>query len=165
MNIPPPNNKVWDSEADFPDTQATVRIGVVDVTLHRFKLIRDPRGDLSVGEFVNEIPFEPKRFFLVFNVPSEHTRGEHAHRECHQFLICVNGTCAVIVDDGQSRCEVKLCSPDLGIYIPPLTWGIQYEFSSDAILLVFASDTYDASDYIRDYSEYRKYISLHQHPA
>ena len=161
MNVPPPNNKPSDSEADFLDTQATTRLGVGDVTLHRFKLVRDPRGDLSVGEFVNEIPFEPKRYFLVFNVPNEHTREEHAHHKCHQFLICVNGTCSVIVDDGQSRCEVQLRSPDLGIYIPPLTWGIQYKFSSDAILLVFASDTYDAGDYIRDYSEYKNYVSLH----
>lgn len=159
MNMPSPINKPSDREADFPDKQAAIRLGVGDVSLHRFKLVRDPRGDLSVGEFVNEIPFEPKRYFLVFNVPNEHTRGEHAHHECHQFLICVNGTCSVIVDDGQSRCEVQLHSPDLGIYIPPLTWGIQCKFSSGAILLVFASDTYDASDYIRDYSEYKKFIT------
>lgn len=163
MNMSSSIGRPSDSEANFPDTQAAIRLGVGDVSLHRFKLVRDPRGDLSVGEFVNEIPFEPKRYFLVFNVPNEHTRGEHAHHECHQFLICVNGTCAVIVDDGQSRCEVQLRSPDLGIYIPPLTWGIQCKFSSDAILLVFASDTYDASDYIRDYSEYKKFITESDH--
>ena len=130
------------------------------MTLHRLKLVRDPRGDLSVGEFAREIPFEPMRYFLVFNVPSEHTRGEHAHYKCHQFLICVKGTCTVRVDDGQSRCEVQLNSPDLGIYIPPLTWGVQYKYSSDAVLLVFASDNYDANDYIRDYSEYKKYVEI-----
>ena len=160
----PPIDKSWDGNADFPVEQSSTRLGIGNVTLHRFKLIRDPRGDLSVGEFVNEIPFEPKRYFVVFNVPSQHTRGEHAHYKCHQFLICVSGTCSVMIDDGQTRCEVQLCSPDMGIYIPPLTWGIQYKYSSEAVLLVFASETYDASDYIRDYSEYRKYISIsHSH--
>lgn len=131
-----------------------VRLGVGDVTLHRLKLVQDMRGDLSVGEFPQDIPFAPKRYFLVFNVPSEKARGEHAHHQCHQFLICVKGSCAVVVDDGKSRCEVLLESPDMGVHLPPLTWGIQYKYSSDAVLLVFTSDYYDADDYIRNYSEF-----------
>ena len=158
----PPIDKSWDGKPYFPVEQSSTRLGVGNVTLHRFKLIRDPRGDLSVGEFVNEVPFVPKRYFVVFNVPSHHTRGEHAHYECHQFLICITGTCTVIVDDGDLRCEVELSSPDMGIYIPPLTWGVQYRYSSEAVLLVFASDTYDESDYIRDYSEFKNYISTTQ---
>jgi UDP-2-acetamido-3-amino-2,3-dideoxy-glucuronate N-acetyltransferase len=134
--------------------EPSVRLGVGDVTLHCIKLVRDMRGDLSFGEFTQDIPFEPKRYFLVFNVPSEKTRGEHAHHTCHQFLICVKGSCAVVVDDGQSRCEVLLESPDMGIHLPPLTWGIQYKYSSDAVLLVFTSDYYEAGDYIRNYSEF-----------
>ncbi|PIF93506.1 acetyltransferase-like isoleucine patch superfamily enzyme [Acidovorax sp. 62] len=131
-----------------------IKVGVGNVTLHQLKLVRDMRGDLSVGEFPHDIPFEPKRYFLVFNVPSEKTRGEHAHHQCHQFLICVKGSCAVVVDDGKSRCEVLLESPDMGIHLPPLTWGIQYKYSSDAVLLVFTSDYYDTKDYIRNYSEF-----------
>lgn len=131
-----------------------VRLGVGDVTLHRFKLVRDMRGDLSAGEFAREIPFAPKRYFLVFDVPSEKTRGEHAHRTCHQFLICVRGSCAVVADDGVHRAETLLDSPDRGIYLPPMIWGIQYKYSPDAVLLVFASDYYDAGDYIRDYGEF-----------
>lgn len=131
-----------------------VNVGVNDVTLHRFKLVKDYRGDLSVGEFAREIPFEPKRYFLVFNVPSEKTRGEHAHYECHQFLICVKGSCSVVVDDGVQRREVLLDKPNLGVYLPPLTWGIQYKYSSDAVLLVFASHYYEASDYIRSYDDF-----------
>ncbi len=134
--------------------EPSVRLGVGDVTLHCLKLIADMRGDLSFGEFTQDIPFNPKRYFLVFNVPSEKTRGEHAHHTCHQFLICVKGSCAVVVDDGQSRCEVLLESPAMGIHLPPLTWGIQYKYSSDAVLLVFTSDYYEASDYIRNYSEF-----------
>ena len=136
-----------------PDVPS-MRIGVGDVTLHRLKYVGDIRGDLAIGEFPKEIPFEPKRFFLVFNVPSEKTRGEHAHRTCHQFLICVKGSCALVTDDGRSRCEVLLDSPDIGIYVPPLIWGIQYKYSSDAVLLVFATTAYNPGDYIRNYADF-----------
>lgn len=135
-------------------TDGATALGVGGVTLHRLKSVQDMRGDLSVGEFPRDIPFEPKRYFLVYNVPSEKTRGEHAHHACHQFLICVHGSCAVVVDDGSNRCEVLLDSPDIGLHLPPLTWGIQYKYSSDAVLLVFASHYYDAADYIRHYSEF-----------
>lgn len=138
--------------------EAVTRVGVGDVTLHNFKYIPDMRGDLSVGEFSREIPFEPKRYFLVFNVPSEKTRGEHAHFHCHQFLICVKGKCAVVVDDGKERKEVELNKPDMGIYLPPLTWGIQYKYSADAVLLVFASHYYEAEDYIRNYDDFLNII-------
>jgi acetyltransferase-like isoleucine patch superfamily enzyme len=141
-------------QANLPAGEKRLSLGVGEVTLHRLKLVRDMRGDLSVAEFSRDIPFEAKRYFLVFNVPSEETRGEHAHRICHQFLICVKGSCSVVVDDGLSRREVKLDSPELGIYLPPMTWGIQYNYSSDSILLVYASEYYDASDYIRDYQEF-----------
>jgi hypothetical protein len=107
-----------------------------------------------VGEFGRNIPFEIKRYFLVFDVPSSEVRGEHAHRACHQFLVCVHGSCAVVVDDGFRRREFMLNRPNLGIYIPPMTWGVQYKYSSDAVLLVFASDYYFAEDYIRDYNEF-----------
>lgn len=142
------------SGTPFASSEASSRVGVGGVTLHRMKLVRDMRGDLSVGEFAKDIPFEPKRYFLVFNVPSEKTRGEHAHRECHQFLVCVKGSCAVVVDDGLSRCEVALDSPEKGIYLPPMTWGIQYKYSSDAVLMVFTSHYYEAADYIRNYSDF-----------
>ncbi|MFZ4986411.1 MAG: WxcM-like domain-containing protein [Blastocatellia bacterium] len=144
----------WRLQATFPSTPATVPLGVGAVTLHRLKKVCDPRGDLSVGEFPLDIPFEPKRYFLVFNVPSENTRGEHAHRKCHQFLICVNGSCALVVDDGKSRCEILLESRDMGVHLPPMTWGIQYKHSKDAVLLVFTSEYYDADDYIRDYGDF-----------
>jgi len=112
------------------------------------------RGNLSVGEFEKTVPFTPKRYFLSFEVPSEKTRGEHAHRQCKQFLICVNGRCSVVADDGKNRQEFLLDRPDLGLYLPPMTWGIQYRYSADATLLVFASEYYDNSDYIRDYAEF-----------
>ena len=93
---------------------------------------------------------------MVFDVPSVETRGEHAHRECHQFLICVRGSCAVVADDGINRQEFLLDRQDLGIHLPPMVWGIQYKYSADAVLLVFASHYYDSTDYIRNYSEFRQ---------
>jgi dTDP-4-dehydrorhamnose 3,5-epimerase-like enzyme len=122
-------------------------------------VIPDMRGSLSVGEFAREIPFIPLRYFMVFDVPSMEIRGEHAHRECHQFLICVRGNCAVVADDGRKRTEVRLDAPNLGLYLPPMTWGVQYKYSADALLLVFASHYYDSADYIRDYDEYLKLSS------
>jgi serine acetyltransferase len=124
------------------------------VTFHTFPVIPDLRGSLTVGEFQKDIPFVPKRYFMVFGVPSREVRGEHAHRECHQFLVCVRGTCAVMADDGERRVEVTLDAPHKGIYLPPMTWGVQYKYSPDALLLVFASHPYDAADYIRDYAEF-----------
>lgn len=142
-----------------PQAQPPAQVGVtatnVDgVTLHRFTRVADIRGSLTVGEFERNIPFAVKRYFMVFDVPSAETRGEHAHRQCHQFLICVRGSCAVVADDGRHRQEFLLDQPDVGVYLPPMVWGTQYKYSPDALLLVFASHYYDGADYIRNFSEF-----------
>ncbi|MCQ2995868.1 WxcM-like domain-containing protein [Pseudomonas syringae] len=124
------------------------------VTLHRMLEAVDIRGSLSVGEFERDIPFPVKRYFLVSNVPTAETRGEHAHRVCHQFLLAVKGTVHVVADNGSSRQEFVLDSHTQGLFLPAMTWGIQYKYSSDAVLLVFASEHYAADDYIRDYDQY-----------
>jgi UDP-2-acetamido-3-amino-2,3-dideoxy-glucuronate N-acetyltransferase len=131
---------------------------VKNVTLHHLPVITDLRGSLSVGEFPKQIHFIPKRYFLVFDVESSEIRGEHAHKKCQQFLICIKGSCSVVADDGKNREEFKLDAPNIGLYLPPMTWGIQYRYSSDAVLLVFASEFYDAEDYIRDYQEFQQQI-------
>ncbi len=132
---------------------------VKGVTVHHFPIHPDLRGNLTVGEFERQIPFLPKRYFMVFGVPSREIRGEHAHHKCHQFLICVRGTCSVVADDGRKRTEVLLDEPGKGMYLPPMTWGVQYKYSADALLLVFASDYYDAADYIREYDEFQAVVS------
>jgi dTDP-4-dehydrorhamnose 3,5-epimerase-like enzyme len=129
----------------------TVPTAVQGVNIYRFPWVQDARGDLTVGEFENEVPFRPKRYFIVSGVPSGEIRGEHAHKRCHQFLICAYGQCSVTVDDGTARLEVLLNTPSIGIYVPPMIWGRQWQYSADAALLVFASEIYDPSDYIRDY--------------
>lgn len=126
------------------------------VTVHRLPEFSDLRGSLSVGEFENVIPFQPKRYFLVYAVPSIETRGEHAHRRCHQFLLCVSGSCRVLADDGIHREEFLLNTPHIGIHMPPMIWGTQYQYSKDAVLLVFASEPYDAADYVREYGEFQR---------
>ena len=133
---------------------------VTGVSLHRMPRVVDIRGSLTVGEFDHNIPFAVKRYFMVFDVPSMETRGEHAHRECHQFLICVRGSCNVVADDGFHRQEFLLDKPDMGVYLPPMVWGIQYKYSADAILLVYASHYYDSTDYIRNYAEFRQLVGV-----
>ncbi|NDE54355.1 MAG: isomerase [Actinobacteria bacterium] len=150
-----------ESDAEFPaiDLQGiTKRMSskVPGVYYVRMRKVVDPRGSLTVAQLKGEIPFDIKRVFMVFDVPSYETRGEHAHRACHQFLICPVGSCAVVVDDGMNREEYHLNRPDVGIHIPPMIWGIQYKYTLDALLLVLASELYDPSDYIRDYSDFLK---------
>ena len=118
----------------------------------------DIRGSLTVGNFEDEIPFIPRRYFMVFGVPTSQTRGQHAHWKCQQYLICINGSCNVLLNDGGSQKVINLTSLNIGLYIPPMIWAEQYDFSPDAILLVFASHLYEASDYIREYSEYFKIV-------
>ena len=137
---------------------------VAGVSMHRMSRVADIRGSLTVGEFDRSVPFAAKRYFMVFDVPSVETRGEHAHRECHQFLICVRGSCAVVADDGINRQEFLLDLPDVGIHLSPMVWGIQYKYSADAVLLVFASHYYDSADYIRDYSEFRQLAGASHDP-
>jgi UDP-2-acetamido-3-amino-2,3-dideoxy-glucuronate N-acetyltransferase len=124
------------------------------VTLHRLPSAADMRGQLSYGEIGQHVPFEVKRFFLVYGVAGKEVRGEHAHRNLHQFLICVHGECSVVADDGSRREEFLLDDPTLGLLVPPMVWAVQYKHSADAVLLVLASDRYDPDDYIRDYSEF-----------
>ena len=116
----------------------------------------DARGNLTVGEFGRHVPFDAKRYFIVYQVPLVEVRGEHAHRDCHQFLVCVRGRMSVVGDDGRQRRQYVLDRPNLGFYMPPMTWGGQFDYSPDAVLLVFASHAYDAGDYIRDYAEFRR---------
>lgn len=132
------------------------KAAVRGVELHRLPVIADPRGNLTFGEFEKTVPFSPKRYFMVYGVPEDASRGEHAHRECHQLLLCVKGSVTAVVDDGTRRQEFLLDSPALGLYMPPLTWGTQYKYSPDAVLLVFASHHYDPDDYIRTFEDFKQ---------
>jgi UDP-2-acetamido-3-amino-2,3-dideoxy-glucuronate N-acetyltransferase len=129
------------------------------VTVLRLPSFVDHRGKLACGEAWKEIPFAVERFFLVYGVPGKEVRGEHAHRQLHQLFICVHGQCKVTADDGEVRQEFLLTEPTLGLHIEPLVWCAQHEYTSDAVLLVLASDLYDAADYIREYAEFQKVLT------
>lgn len=133
-------------------------IKVSTVRLLRFPLIAEPRGSLSYGQYDEQLPFIPKRYFIVFDVPASEVRGNHAHRQVSQALVCVKGSCVVAFDDGQVRDEVVLDHPDRGVYIPPLVWATQQKFSADAVLLVLSSEGYDPDEYIRDYDEFMSMV-------
>ncbi len=143
-----------------PEPQAApaagrTELGVRGVYLQRFPEFADLRGRLSSGDLPSDgVPFAPQRWFFVYDVPSREVRGEHAHKACDQFLICVSGQVMVAVDDGENRAEVLLDSPTLGIYIPAGIWASQFRYDSHAVLLVLASLPYDPDDYIRDYDEF-----------
>lgn len=131
-----------------------IELQVKGSSIYMMREISDSRGSLSVGEVPKEVPFSPARYFLVYDVPSSELRGEHAHKKCQQFLICVHGSCRVLLDDGERRCEVLLDRPNIGIFMPEMIWGTQYKYSDDAVLLVFASRPYESDDYIRTYDEF-----------
>jgi UDP-2-acetamido-3-amino-2,3-dideoxy-glucuronate N-acetyltransferase len=155
------SGKASRASTSIPSELSSRPTRVSGVTLHRLKLVTDMRGSLSVGEYSRDIPFTPQRYFLVFDVPSAEVRGEHAHRKCHQFLICAKGQLAVVADDGSQREEFLLDSPHIGVHLPPMVWGIQYRYSKDAVLLVFASDAYDPDDYIRSYDKFLAEVGAH----
>ena len=121
------------------------------VELLPFPLIPDARGNLMFAEFPTHLPFQPKRFFVTYEVPVGSVRGEHAHRRLEQIIVCLKGSLAVTVDDGKVREKCLLDTPGAGLYIPPLTWGVQSDHSPECIMLVLASDVYDESGYLRNY--------------
>lgn len=127
---------------------------VEGVTIVHLPTFEDMRGTLSVGEVGLHLPFEPRRWFMVYGVPSKDVRGEHAHKTLHQFLVCTHGTCTIVVEDGRNRTEIVLDRPKVGVHIPPMVWATQYKYSPDAVLLVLASAPYDPDDYIRDYDAF-----------
>ncbi|MEI8080492.1 MAG: WxcM-like domain-containing protein [Actinomycetes bacterium] len=140
-----------------PDAVAVRVRGVELLTLTRAD---DMRGSLIAADFGSQLPFNPERVFVVFGVPSADVRGEHAHHVCEQILIAVHGSVHALVDDGTDRQEFVLDRPELGLYMPAMTWGTQYKYSEDAVLLVLASHPYAPDDYIRSYDEFMSLLSV-----
>jgi len=150
-----------DESAARPVAAPAASTGGPTSALVELPLVEDLRGLLSFGEVGRQVPFEVKRYFLVFGVSTARIRGEHSHKKLHQFLICAHGSLSVAIDDGQSRKEYFLDSPAKGLHLPPLVWGVFYGFSPDAVLLVLASDLYDPDDYIRDYAAFLEIRRTH----
>ena len=115
--------------------------------------IEDPRGNLSVIEH-NVIPFEIKRVYYLYDVPSGAERGGHSHKEQQEFLIALSGSFDVIINDGKVEKSVTLNKPFEGLLITNGIWRKLKNFSSGAVCLVVASDVFSEADYIRDFNEF-----------
>ncbi len=121
-----------------------------------FEDLGDQRGNLVVIEGDGaDIPFDIRRVFYIYGSDSEVVRGQHANRETEFLLVNVSGTSKVKVDNGKESRVIELNRPRMGLYLPPMVRKDMYDFSPDSVLLVLASRHYDASEYIRDYQEYR----------
>lgn len=150
------DRKPADGHASPVNTNAVgvMKSRVAGVTVHVLPTVRDIRGMLSFAEYGQHLPFEPKRYFLVYDVPGKEVRGEHAHRQLAQFLVCVRGSVQLAVDDSRQTECFTLDAPNVGVLVPPMVWASQYNYSADAVLLVLASNVYQTDDYIRDYDEF-----------
>lgn len=128
---------------------------VVDLPKYMFD-----EGNLTWVERNKNVPFDIQRVFYLYDIPGGEARGAHAHRQCHQFLIAASGAFEVVLDDGVNKRTVMLNRPFCGLHIPPGIWAAEQGFSSGSVCLVLASETYDESDYIRDYNDFIQYRKL-----
>lgn len=136
------------------------RTSVKDCKIIQLPQIGDRNGHITSINNNIDIPFSIKRIFYLYDIPGGESRGAHAHKECHQFLVATSGSFEVLLDDGSQSKTFLLNRPNLGLHIPPGIWASEINFSSGSICLVLASHEYNEFDYIRDYSEYKlKYLN------
>lgn len=130
----------------------------MEVIKYSFQQHGDDRGQLVALEEGKEIPFNVKRVYYMYDTGAGVRRGFHAHKCLEQILICIHGSCKIHLDNGIETAEVDLDTPYEGLYVSNDMWREMYDFSSDAVLMVLASELYDESDYIRNYEEFLKYV-------
>lgn len=131
------------------------------IKLIDFPVLGDERGSLLALEGNKSVPFEIKRVYYIYGTQEGVARGFHAHKELKQLAICLNGSCRFVMDNGVEKSDVVLNSPSQGLLIDTMQWHEMYDFSSDCILLVLASDIYDETDYIRSYDDFLKLAKRH----
>lgn len=123
----------------------------------------DERGNLVVAEGDGiDVPFTIRRVFYMYGSDPEIVRGQHANRKTEFVLINVSGTSRVKVDNGFETEVIELNKPRMGLYLKTMLWKDMYDFSSDSVLLVLASEHYDGEEYIRDYEEFLKEVKQHE---
>jgi len=127
--------------------------------LLHFNVLGDHRGQLIALEENKEIPFDFKRVFYIYGTQEGIPRGQHAHYETQQFLICIHGSCKVSLDDGKEKKTYVLDKPSIGLYQDKMIWGEMFDFSSDCTLMVLANMPYYEEDYIRDYTQFLKIVT------
>lgn len=136
----------------------------MQVIKYQFQQHGDYRGQLVALEEFNDIPFEIKRVYYMYDTIEGVTRGYHAHKNLEQILICIHGSCKVLLDNGKEKKKVFLEKPYEGLYVPNNMWREMYDFSPDAVLMCLASDVYNEEDYIRDYEEFLKMVDTKTNP-
>lgn len=135
-------------------------VNVYNSSIIQLPKIKSRSGNITVVENFKEIlPFDVRRIFYLYDIPGGESRGAHAHKECHQFLIAASGSFEVLLDDGITNRQVQLNQADMGLHIPPGLWASEVNFSSGSICLVLASHQYNEADYLREYSDFLKFKS------
>jgi oxalate decarboxylase/phosphoglucose isomerase-like protein (cupin superfamily) len=117
------------------------------------------KGNLTVVENGDTLPFDVKRVYYLYDVPGGESRGAHAHKELEQLIVAASGSFTVTLDDGKSKRSFFLNRPYQGLYVKPGLWRSLDDFSSGAVCMVLASDVYNVADYIRDYEVFKKFRS------
>jgi hypothetical protein len=132
-------------------------VTVFDCNIIKLNKISDRKGNITPIENNKDIPFGIKRVFYIYDIPGGESRGAHAHKECHQFLVAASGSFEVSLNDGRVERIVQLNRPFIGLHIPPGIWASEINFSSGSICLVMASHEYNENDYLRNYQDYLNY--------
>ena len=132
----------------------------MQVIKYAFQQHGDDRGMLVALEEYKDIPFEIKRVYYMYDTKKDVHRGFHAHKSLEQILICIHGSCKVLLDNGTEKKIVSFEKPYEGLYIANNMWREMYDFSEDAVLMVLASEYYKEEDYIRDYNEFLRMVGV-----
>lgn len=126
----------------------------MNTKIQEFKILGDHRGQLVALEENKDIPFNIRRVFYIYGTQDGVPRGNHAHYKTKQFLVAVNGSCKITLDDGNIKKTFELNKPNIGLFQDTLVWGAMHDFSSDCVLIVLTNKYYYESDYIRDYDNF-----------
>lgn len=137
-----------------------IKKSVFDCSVVQMPKVKNRAGNITALENDIDLPFKVKRVFYLYDIPGGESRGAHAHRECHQFLVAASGSFEVFLDDGKVKRTVMLNQPFKGLHIPPGIWASEINFSSGAICLVLASHGYEENDYIRNYNQFLNFQEL-----
>ena len=129
------------------------------IEIINFEIKGDERGSLISLEENKNIPFDIKRVYYIFNTVEGIRRGFHAHKKLKQLLVCVSGSCKVLLDDGKSKEEISLDNPSKSLLIESMIWREMFDFSPDCVLMVLANEVYDENDYLRDYQQFLSYLN------
>lgn len=125
-------------------------------SLNEHRVLGDERGQLIAIESGIHVPFEIKRVFYIYGTQPNVPRGQHSHHKTKQYLIAVNGSCKVTLDNGQSKEIHELNRPNIGLFQDAMVWGTMHDFSGDCVLLVLADQHYNEADYIRSYDVFKQ---------